>query len=119
MKFMKFSSIILFSFLFMWICAPHLSAKQHRHKYSSRSSAFSFNLNLTPIPRYVEYNYVYPPATYERIAIVPSVQENVYYSSYQQPVVVQRPYYQQQQVIVQRPYAERVYTYPQYSYWRY
>lgn len=104
MKFVKVTSILLFSLLFMCAITPQLSAK--RHSYSS----FSLNFNVDPRPRYVEYNYVYPAPAY---VVRP------YTSYYYEPPV----YYAPREVVVrphiERGYVERGYVHPHYSYWRY
>lgn len=99
MKAIKISSIALLSVLFIWFAMPQLSARHH-----SRTS-FSFNLNMDPRPRYVEYGYAYPVAPAYTVV-----------QPYGYPT-----YYAPQTVIVERPYAERVYVYPRasYSYWGY
>lgn len=101
MKLFKISSIVFLTVLFMSAFTPELSAKSRTY--------VSFNLNVDPCPRYVQYNYVAPAPTY---AVV------------QQPVYAERVYYPApapvyQQVVVQRPYVERVSVQPQFSYWRY
>lgn len=117
MKFIKVFSVLLFSFLFMWVCAPELSAKEHhshkrhyhkhKHKYYSRSSRFALNFNVNPVPNYVEYNYLYPTPGYV-VAPRPVVEQRVYY-----------PYYAPQPVVVQPSYSDPIYVQPSYSYWRY
>lgn len=112
MKFIKTSSIVVLSLLCLWICTPHLSAKQHSHhhyhKHRSRSSSFALNLNVDAYPRALcKKTYVYQPP-------VQTVQYYVGPPSYYSSAPVYR------QVVVERP-VEQVYVYPsyQYSYWGY
>lgn len=96
MKLVKLSTCVFVAF-FLFAVMPELSAR----------SSFSFNLNLTPVPRYVEYNYVAPAPAYVVRSYPAYYSERVYYP---------RPY---REVVVERPYAERVYVQPGYSYWGY
>lgn len=116
MKLLKFSSILLCSFIFMGLCIPQLSAKHHRSK-SYRSTSFSINFNVDRPAYYPPVAYVTPiptpaPAYVERTIIqpvqptAPIIQERVYY-----------PYPCYRQVIVERPYVERVSVHPQFSFY--
>jgi hypothetical protein len=104
MRIIKVSSFILFAALFMTAFMPQLSAKRH--------SSFSFNLNLTPTPHYVEYNYVAPQPVYTQpVYTVVQPYAPVYqHHTYYQPVV-------RRKMAVRRPYVKKVYVQPQYSYW--
>ena len=125
MKFLKTTSVILFSLFFMSFCMPHLNAKHHYHKHRSRSSSFALNLNVDPFSkRYVERNYTtyqpaYQPAypiAYQPIQPVEKVRYYTGPASYYSSAPVYR------QVVVERP-IEKVYVYPtpvpNYSYWGY
>ncbi len=127
MRMAKLTTLILFSFIMMWVFMPSLSAKHH-HKYRvyksrSTSTAFGLNLNFDARPRYVEYNNYMVPAPAPVLVPAPApCYEPVVVAPPYRPVVQERVYYPapvyRQQVIVERP-GPQVYIQPQFSYWRY
>ncbi len=84
MKMFKISSILLLSFLFMWVSIPQLSAKH------SRRTSWSFNLNVNPTPVCYQYNYCARPAYYQRTTVIqpyrPYYEECTYYPAYSSAV---------------------------------
>ncbi len=110
MKIAKFSSVIVLSFLFMWIFMPQLSAKHH-HNYKHRSSSFSFNLNLGQ----ALLGSFSRPHYYEEHKVIqrPYIEERVYYPTPYKEVIVERPYTER------RIYIQPQHPYSYHSYWRY
>jgi len=114
---------------------PQLSAKHHSHK--SRSTKFSFNLNLgalltppvcQPTSTYVERTTIVQPTpvvqtviqepVYQTVYTPPVYQtQTTYQSYYPQQVIVERPTIVERSVIVERPYMRQVYVQPQASYY--
>ena len=131
MKIIKFTSVVLLCLGLFVFFAPQLSAKHYKCKHRS-SFGLSFNVNPRPryveynyisTPSYYERVTVAAPvAAYQpvvpyqpapayqpvvpyqpTVAYQPYVQERVYYPSYTQQVVVERP-------------SQSVYVRPQFSF---